>query len=458
MNITDIFNNRSPKKINEAIETVFGKKLDLEAFTIEQLEDSRNRLRTQLYTVRTSSGFNETVENDSYTKAQWMLDAINAEVMQRDSQMVEEAAMFYAMHTNVRTGEPDPYQGPFASEQEAQAWIDSETPNPEEYSVDGQAGDLGQLEHGQPVNTMNPAAGMAEGSENMSIGQQMARDGITYSPEKENELIGLMSQYMKKNGMSSKEIRYYLSYDEDFIPDQLSDLPKKGSDDENEFDPLKHIDNPTQGERDAAPGVDRGDIYARRDMLRSAEADGRLKDSIEQNINNGEDMTQVRESATDKASAVVTAKTMVDRVGRWIEELAGMENDTLLSLGDTIRDEMGQDQAKAFLSNVAPAIQQALQNLKATRETLATGVRGLTGEEQSAELIGSETPDMDMGADMGAGDEIAPAGPDEMNTGEEATADEFGASEPAVGGMETAGRAQRESIDRSSQLLRVLAG
>jgi hypothetical protein len=135
-----------------------------------------------------------------------------------------------------------------------------------------------------------------------------------------------------------------------------------------------------------------------------------------------------------------------------------MENDTLLSLGDTIRDEMGQDQAKAFLSNVAPAIQQALQNLKATRETLATGVRGLTGEEQSAELIGSETPDMDMGADMGAGDEIAPAGPDEMNTGEEATADEFGASEPAVGGMETAGRAQRESIDRSSQLLRVLAG
>jgi hypothetical protein len=109
---------------------------------------------------------------------------------------------------------------------------------------------------------------------------------------------------------------------------------------------------------------------------------------------------------------------------------------------------------------VAPAIQQALQNLKATRETLATGVRGLTGEEQSAELIGSETPDMggDMDADMGAGDEIAPVGPDEMNTGEEAPADEFGASEPAVGGMETAGRAQRESIDRSSQLLRVLAG
>lgn len=377
MNITDIFNNRSPKKINEAIETVFGKKLDLEAFTIEQLEDSRNRLRTQLYTVRNSSGFNETVENDSYTKAQWMLDAINAEVMQRDSQMVEEAQEFFVMLLGPRSGQSDPYQGPFNSPDEAQAWIDTESPNPEDYEVgEYPAGQFGQYENGEEV------------------------DGG--------------------------------------------------------FDPLKHIDNPTQGEKDAAPDVNRGSYADRAAMLRSAEADGRLKD----NINNGEDMTQVRESATDKASAVVTAKTMVDRVGRWIEELAGMENDTLLSLGDTIRDEMGQDQAKAFLSNVAPAIQQALQNLKATRETLATGVRGLTGEEQSAELIGSEAPDtgeMDMGAD--AGDEIAPVAPDEMNTGEEeVTADEFGASEPAVGGMETAGRAQRESIDRSSQLLRVLAG
>ena len=381
MNITDIFNNRSPKKINEAIETVFGKKLDLEAFTIEQLEDSRNRLRTQLYTVRTSSGFNETVENDSYTKAQWMLDAINAEVMQRDSQMVEEAQEFFVMLLGPRSGQSEPYQGPFNSPDEALAWIDTESPNPEDYEVgEYPAGQFGQYENGEEV------------------------DGG--------------------------------------------------------FDPLKHIDNPTQGERDAAPDVDRGNYGDRAAMMRSAEADGRLRDSIEQNINNGEDMTQVRESATDKASAVVTAKTMVDRVGRWIEELAGMENDTLLSLGDTIRDEMGQDQAKAFLSNVAPAIQQALQNLKATRETLATGVRGLTGEEQSAELIGSDTPDMgaDMGGDMGAGDEIAPVAPDEMNTGDEVPADEFGASEPAVGGMETAGRAQRESIDRSSQLLRVLAG
>jgi hypothetical protein len=145
---------------------------------------------------------------------------------------------------------------------------------------------------------------------------------------------------------------------------------------------------------------------------------------------------------------------MVDRVSRWIEELSGMENDTLLQLGDSIRDEMSQEQAKTFISSVAPAIQQALENLKTTRETLATGVRMLTGEEQGAEMLGGET-----GADaaMGGG-EMGPAEPDAMNAGgEELGGDEFAAAEPAAG-MGDAGREQRESIDRSSNLLRVLAG
>ncbi len=36
--------------------------------------------------------------------------------------------------------------------------------------------------------------------------------------------------------------------------------------------------------------------------------------------------------------------------------------------------------------------------------------------------------------------------------------DDFAAAEPAIGGAETAGREQRESIDRSSRLMKVLAG
>jgi hypothetical protein len=180
------------------------------------------------------------------------------------------------------------------------------------------------------------------------------------------------------------------------------------------------------------------------------------KDKNESVENSGEDMTKLHEGEIQQASAIVTAKTMVDRVGRWIEELSGMENDTLLQLGDSIRDEMGAEQAKQFISACAPAIQQALENLKTTRETLATGVRTLTGEEQAAGMLGAEP-----GADL-----EAPAEPDAMNAdagiddlGAEAPmGDEFAAAEPAVGGAETAGREKRESINYENSLLKVLAG
>ena len=160
-------------------------------------------------------------------------------------------------------------------------------------------------------------------------------------------------------------------------------------------------------------------------------------------------MRNLREGEIQQASAIVTAKTMVDRVGRWIEELSGMENDTLLQLGDSIRDEMGQEQAKAFIEAVAPAIQSALETLKGTRDTLSTGVRSLASGEQPTDMLGAEAP---------AGDEMGAVEPDAMNLGDELGGDEFAAAEPAAGGSEEAGREMRESISRQNRLLKVLAG
>jgi hypothetical protein len=168
-------------------------------------------------------------------------------------------------------------------------------------------------------------------------------------------------------------------------------------------------------------------------------------------------MTNLKEGEVQQASAIVSAKTMVDRVGRWIEDLSGMENDTLLTLGDSIRDEMSQEMAKQFISQAAPALQQAIETLKQTRDTLASSVRILTGEEQGAEMIGAEPTD--AGADL-----EAPAEPDALNAAPEGDAeagapeDEFAAAEPAAGGLGDAGRAKRESVEFGNNLLKVLAG
>jgi hypothetical protein len=104
-----------------------------------------------------------------------------------------------------------------------------------------------------------------EDTNKLGIGQQMARDGIKYSPDKESELIDLMVQYMKKNGMNSKEIRYRLNYDEDYIPDQLSDLPKEGSSEEPPFEPdtTSNFNKPNNPNR---TGMDSARALAQRGM------------------------------------------------------------------------------------------------------------------------------------------------------------------------------------------------
>jgi hypothetical protein len=94
-----------------------------------------------------------------------------------------------------------------------------------------------------------------------------------------------------------------------------------------------------------------------------------------------------------------------------------------------------------------------LDNLKQTRDTLSTGVRSLASGEQPTDMLGGE-PGADMGGEPGA-DMAAPAEPDAMNA---EPADDFGAADAAVGGMEAAGREQRESIDRQSRLMKILAG
>src|SRR5210317_2270121 len=87
MKTQDLFKTKAAK-VNESIHKAFGKKIDFATFDAAKLEDARNKLRTQLHQVRSESGFNENLENDAYHQAQWMLDAINAELSER-----EEAAI-----------------------------------------------------------------------------------------------------------------------------------------------------------------------------------------------------------------------------------------------------------------------------------------------------------------------------------------------------------------------------
>lgn len=84
MNIREISKPITAKALNESLAKKFGKKIALEKFTLEQLQDVRNKIRTTLSQVETNESFN-VVQSESYQKNKLFLDVLNAEITEREN-------------------------------------------------------------------------------------------------------------------------------------------------------------------------------------------------------------------------------------------------------------------------------------------------------------------------------------------------------------------------------------
>ena len=646
MKTTDLFTTSS-KKLNESLHKTFGKKINLETFSLDQLQDARNKLRTQLSQVRSESGFNENLEDDAFHQAQWMLDAINAEIAERDEHIIEsdveegQSDVDYELHQIAKSDDEEELIDAMEGLKGAEVQIALEDMMSElkdelaakgmndvmrdedkmiemlmdklfdEYGEDGEEYDDGG-ETDDNYALASAGFGSDEDYESINneeldgkykdVDQDTGDRVIEWLEDWEGYLndtddfglasdVNELSEKFYQGEIGFKAVEKFVldiaenpdsplrqDWEENFPPnkvkitqpDMFDDMQTEkapgyvsrgvgsltgavsgiggallgsmfwgllgpvgvaagaiggtvggykvgsetadavwdkvtellGSDKKATEFGVAHAKAAKAGETSFEFGGKEYDVTLKPQEVGKAVADlkavkeaytmevsppgfkGTVKamkkhDEIDnpyalawhmkkkgykshkkadgsdknESVTQGEDMTTLREGEVQQASAIVTAKTMVDRVGRWIEELSGMENETLLQLGDSIRDEMGQEQAKAFIEACAPAIQQALETLKGTRDTLSNGVRSLASGEQPADMLGAEP------AAAGGEEEMGMTEPDAMNMpAEEPMGDEFGAAEPATGGAETAGREQRESIEYQNRLLKVLAG
>ena len=64
------------KSLNESLAKRFGKRIALESFTLQQLQDARNKLRTRLSQIEVSESFNTVIESDDYQRQKLFLDVI----------------------------------------------------------------------------------------------------------------------------------------------------------------------------------------------------------------------------------------------------------------------------------------------------------------------------------------------------------------------------------------------
>ena len=161
--------------------------------------------------------------------------------------------------------------------------------------------------------------------------------------------------------------------------------------------------------------------------------------------------TVVNEGEEDKAQLVMASKDMVDKLTGWMEDTAEMQSESMLELADAIRDEMGSETSEAFTAAIKPALDTLYASMETTRVALTGGVGMLTGEGEPVDTMGAEDPAMDAEADPEADPAMEPT-VDAEAPAEEPTEDDFAAAAAAQGGEEEAGRATRESIERSRKL------
>jgi hypothetical protein len=315
MNIREINKPMTAASLNESLAKRFGKKINLEAFTLEQLEDARNRVRTTLSQYETNESF-DAVHDEKYQKNKLFLDVLNAAVLEADVNEGEVPAALKA------------YQDKKAGKKPADKKADK-----------------------KPKDGKMP---------------------------------------MDDNG-----------------------TPGDKSDDKPAF--LKKKDSKT----------DEGSY--------------------------GKKKKAVKEGAEEEATLVMAAKDMVDRITGWMEDTAEMQTESMLELGDKIRDEHGVDQSENFINTVKPALGSLFSSLEVTRDALTSGVAILTGEG-APQTMGDEVEDDDMtDMDMDDTDMDADVDADDMD-------DEFGAADASAGGDEPEDRSKRESVELSKRLGLLLAG
>lgn len=148
-----------------------------------------------------------------------------------------------------------------------------------------------------------------------------------------------------------------------------------------------------------------------------------------------EQRQQLTEGEVGAAEVLLAAKDMVDSVQDMIEKVGKMQNEQLPQLLDSIRDQIGSEQADSFKNQIGSTLQSLMDSLTTAREGVDSGVRVLSGEQVDQPMDLGGAPELDAGL---------PAAPESDFDSEEDT-DGFGATDAAAGGAEHLGRELRES-------------
>ena len=506
MKLKEISKPQTTASLNESLAKTFGQRINVDAFTLEQLQDARNKIRTELSQIETNESFDSVLKDSDYQKKKMFLDVLNSAVADRESISEDnEADEDNKMSTvNEKGAKPDYLdfdKDGDKKEPMKKALKDKKKKGPVKEG-DGIYHDcaksfkhpkLGECECIPGQHTLledgtvthydvkfkkdgklyiAKNVPIAEATDIVSEGHKHASKKTKSRKMKEGmgedvfrEIEGINDVYDELEQLNREKMGGGISEQLDNMRQHIEGMYKVLDKHKSENMTTRNISKMDEGKNPTKAHVmkmvkDGKSEKEMMDMQSDADKD-KLKAMIKdckKEMKESKDQGKVIienyfksliEGEEDKAEIVMAAKDMVDRITSWMEDTAEMQAESMLELGDAIRDELGVSQSESYIQTVKPSLESLYAALEVTRGALTSGVAKLTGEEDPAQMMGDEAGaepamDADMEPSMDAEEPAAPA-------------DDFDASEPAAGGEDEAGRAKRESIELSLKLGQILS-
>lgn len=444
MKTSDFYMKPSAKNLNESMAKRFGEKLDLDTYSIDQLNRAVQLIENKL-TVYKNGNFNAPLESEEYHRLTFMKDAVTAELNERAVSKAQQKAAGAALAAK---------RGKGKAKGASKEMMKMSTKELEKFA--------GTKHKGLPEKKKKVDEGMQTMKEladqHAKLYAEAYRKGnlehALYHKKQCEECGGLLTHdamgecWMAHGGAKPARVM--------MVPVaagggaggvtsmMTSEAAKKSKkNDGNLANNAKPYDKVTRGDV-IAGRLGKDEMGGKRKVKENK--DKKLKkESINESI-----QRLMFEGEEGKAELVMAIKDNVDKFTSWSEDIASMQATATMEMADQIRDEMGPDVAEAFKQAISPALDAAFQAVKAAREAMNGQVAAMTGGAPAP--MGAETPTPGMD-NMGA--ETPAPGMDDMG-GEEPAPDmgDMGDEEP----MADVGREKRESIEKRLRLSRILVG
>jgi hypothetical protein len=147
------------------------------------------------------------------------------------------------------------------------------------------------------------------------------------------------------------------------------------------------------------------------------------------------ELNMLREaSEVQQAQVVLAAQDMVDKMQKMLEEITALQFKDLPALVDSIKNEVGAQQANQFNADATAALSGLVQNLQGGKQQMEAALGVVTGEGAAPMDAGMDAAPMDasMGADLGAAGADLEAGADDLEAAAELPADDLEAGAGAA--------------------------